>query len=213
MGCLERGFGDSRERDALLMDGIARGVYPATAALVDWLSENFDMLEKSSFLHIQSIRKLLPIVNAAESGRLPRYAALSALRDYNTENKTQLTYEEVRDLDCTYAFAGECPWVLLSDSTKTIVLNSDYDTPEEALTNAPSSVRFIFIWDTANDVICVYRSPHIGYRQQAFENEGVLFCDGESSGEVYAYLLPPEVEASLHEYVFMRSGVTDGSQY
>jgi len=180
----------------------ARGLYPPTDALVEWLSANMQLIQESTFKVYRQAFSLVRVVQAVEEGKLPKYAATSAIRDYNSEFHTSFTYLEIRDLDSTFIFSDVNEDVVFTDRPFDIICG-DFDNLEEALTYAPESVTFILLWSVETECLFVYRSPFIRGRKEEWATEDKAIAWGEEKGSRETYVLPPEVEASLHS---MRRG-------
>lgn len=181
---------------------IARGIYPITDALVEWASHNLMAVEESTFHYFRGIIQLVRLVDAAEEGRIHKFAALSAIRDYNRRNNTDITYEKILERDTTYIPAEVGEWLAYVDDERPIVFGP-HDDAESALSNTPDSVSIVLVWDPSYNHICVYKSPRVAPRAPIEEGAYAVFADGEVSGSVQTYVLPAEVEASLHA---MREG-------
>ena len=181
---------------------IARGIYPITDALLDWASNNLLSIEQSTFFYFRGIAQLIELVDAAESKRIHKFAALSAIRNYNERNNTDITYENILSRDTTYIPTGVGDWLVFTDDDAPIVFGP-HDDPEAALSDTPDSVSTVLVWDPSYDHICVYKSPRIAPREQIKSEDGVVFADGQVGGSVQTYVLPSVVEASLYA---MRQG-------
>jgi hypothetical protein len=174
---------------------IARGVYPVSQELIDWLTHTWEALEECAFAYYRQIVNLVEMVRSAEEGRIPKYAVLAAIRDRNKEDSTSVTYEEIRDLNAQYLFSDCGQWVAFTSDPRAILLG-EYDDAETAFEKAPPHINSIFVWDTEHDVVVVYRSPHVGLRKKAESSDPeVVFGEGLDTGTVQTYVLPPEIEA------------------
>ena len=175
-----------------------KSVYEITPEIIEWLNHNLFPVEESVFVHYRGIIDLVDIVDKAEAGAIVKYAALSAIREYNEENDAALTYEEIRDRSPTYIFSGAGEWAAYVDSpyaTQLLVLG-EHDDPDMALSHAHPDINWLVVWLPQDECVVVYRSPHRGHRALAYEEEeGVV--EGLSKGPHEAYVLPPEIEASL----------------
>jgi hypothetical protein len=176
---------------------LMRSVYPTTVELMEWLNHALVPMEQPVFEHYRGIKHLIRIVDRAEAGLLPEYAARSAIRDYNEEHCTLLTYDEIRDRCTSYVFADFGQWAAYLDSIQAqeAIIAGAYDDPEEAFTHAPTDINWIVLLLPSNHVVVVYRSPHIGYK--AIYDEDTHTVEGLSRGIHASYTLPPQIEASL----------------
>lgn len=174
-----------------------KSVYVITAELVEWLNHSLIPMEQSVFNYYRGIRHLVSKVDRAERGVFPKYAALSAIRNYNEEHRTNLTYEEIRDRCSDFIFSDFGQWAAYMDDARAanLIIGSDHDDAGEAFENAHPDIRWIVLWLPSDNVAVVYRSPHVGRRQMYDEELGL--AEGLSRGGLEAYTLPPEVEASL----------------
>lgn len=175
----------------------SRGIYEVTDALVDWMSETLLPVEESTFVHFRQIYKLVELVQAAESGRVPRFAALSAIRDHNSEAGTSINYDEIKNLDSTYILSDYGQWVAFTDQPNAIILG-EHDQAEDALEYAPDTVEIIVVWDTSEDQVIVYRSPYVANREPAEIGAELGYSKGWVKGNEPTYVLPPEIEAALY---------------
>lgn len=178
----------------------ARGTYQVTDALVDWMSENLLPVQQATFLYYREIFRLVEIVQAAEKGRVPKFAAQSAIRAHNQDHNSALTYENVRDLEDGFLFSDAGEWVAFTDNPNAIICGK-YDEAEAALSDPPEDVSIVIVWDPSQEEAYIYRSPYIAGRSSAGTNEyGDEFAHGESRGDTPTFVLPPEIEASLHAF-------------
>lgn len=182
---------------APLIDGVWKSVYPMYPELLEWLNHNFSPIEKSVFAHYRGMKKIVDLVRRVERGELPKYCALSALRDYNEENGTHISYEEVRNLDSTYIFSEFGEWVAYVDSKDAAdrILMGEYDEPHEAFEYAPADISWLIVWIPQDCVAVVYRSPRTAFK--TVDDEGLGLAEGLSKGNHESYTLPPELEASM----------------
>jgi len=149
-------------------------------------------IEESEFRHWRGIKALVDIVHDSERGVVPHYAAMSAIAQYNRKKGTLVTFEEVRDLDHTYIPCGAGEWVVWTDHQEGL-LRGDYDDPYEAFTYANESVEWIIVLLPDSSVL-VFRSPHAAGREMNKET-----ANGLNRGDTTAYILPPEIEASVKQ--------------
>lgn len=174
-----------------------KSVYDITAELVEWLNHNLVPLEESVFVHYQGIRRLVNLVDRAEAKEMPKYAALSAIRDYNEQEGSFVTYEEIRDRRQDYIFSDFGQWAAYMDdeaATRSII-GSHHTDPNAALENADPDISWIVLWIPSNSVAVVYRSPFQAYREVL--EEDLDLAAGLSRGTHPAYTLPPDLEAAL----------------
>lgn len=172
---------------------ICRAVYQVSPELVDWLSNNFSCFEESSFIHLQGIQCLTRIADEAEAGRIPTMAATYAIRNYNEEHGTELTYDEVRSRSTTHVFSGVGDACIYSEDCATLLKQDLSPGLEAILEEAPPEVRFIAVWMTSDDLVFIYRSPYEDHRVP-FEDG---FADGHTRGDALSYVLPPDIEAAM----------------
>lgn len=174
-----------------------KSVYPITAELIEWLNHTLVPMEEAVFHHYRGIRRLVQLVDRAEKGTIPKYAALSAIRDYNEAQHTCLTYAEIRDRSPNYIFTDFGQWAAYLDNFQAAnrIIASDYDDPGDAFENAHPDISWIVLWLPSDGVAVVYRSPHTARRDIHDEEAGL--ADGLTPGGFRAYTLPPELEASL----------------
>lgn len=135
-----------------------------------------------------------------------KFAAYSAIRQWNETHGTSFTYEEIlgRTLD-DYTFSDFGDWAAYTcKDDQPAVVFGDYDEIETALAYAPPEVDWGVLWLTQQDIAVVYRSPytklrHVFYNEgQPLEDcDGTLICDGLQRGTENAFVLPDEVEGSL----------------
>ena len=125
---------------------------------------------------------------------MPRYAANSAVQQYNEEHNTVVTYEEVSTLAHTHIPCGAGEWVVFTDNQEGL-LCGDYDDPYEAFSYARDDVGWIIVLLPDEPTVIVFKSPYKADRQET--EEGTI--NGLENGEVMAYILPPEIEASLKQ--------------
>ena len=177
----------------------ARAVYEATPVLIDWLSHHMESFEQSTWVHYRDSMALVNIVTAAEEGRVPKFAALSAIRQHNENNGMDLSYESILSLDTTHIFSDCGEWVVFTDDARALICSA-YDDAEEACTHTPDHIDYVLVWDTMGDEIVVYKSPHRGKRR--LTQSGGNFTCGTSKGDVESFVLPPDVEASLYESLY-----------
>ncbi len=171
-----------------------KGCYPVTPVIVDWLSNTFQAIHAGEFQQWRAMLPVLRVVQAAEDGKLPRYAALSALRRYNDERQTDITYDEVLTLDSTFLFSDAGEWVVFTDNAASI-LTGVHDDPDDALLYAADDVQWAVAWVLHVNEIVVYRSPFHGHCQ-LLDLEHYAGDALERGGEVTA-LLPPEIQAAV----------------
>ena len=184
-----------------------KSVYPETPSVVDWMSHRLLPIEQRVFAHWRGIYHLVRMVRDVEDiglGPRGKYAALSAIKEYNDDHGTCLTYNEVRDLNDNYIFSGAGDWAVFTDNKLALVLG-EYDDPDEAFYFAPSNVLWVVLWLVQDQTVVVYRSPHTAYRERLNDNDFVsdglcLSCsDYEKPGTVQAYTLPADIEGSIRQ--------------
>lgn len=173
---------------------IARAIYEMTPTLLDWLTHRFESFEKSTFVHYRESMQLVNIVQAAEEGRVPKFAALSAIRQFNEVNGTDLSYESISMLDTTHIFSDCGEWVVFTDNSREIICGP-HDDAETACSDTPDHVEYVLVWDTTEGDLVVYKSPHTGRR----EGHSDKYALGMVKGDRLSFVLPPEVEASMYE--------------
>ena len=169
-------------------------MYPNTPALIDWLSHTLLPIEQSEFHHWRGIKTLVKTVHASNRGDVPCYAAMNAVEQYNEQNGTLITYEEVSALDHTHIPCGVGEWAVWTDN-QTSLLCGDYDDPWEAFSYANEDVGWVVVQLPSEPFVIVFRSPYTGRRLE--DDEGTI--NGLEFGEELAYILPPEIEASLKQ--------------
>jgi hypothetical protein len=172
-------------------------VYEVTPEIIEWLNHNLSPLEQAVFNHYRGIQHLVRLVDKVELGRAPRYAALSALREYNARKSTSITYEEVRDRCPTYIFSDLGEWAAYMDNVQAAnrILSGDFDDPMEALENAPPDINWIVLWLVSEGVVVVQRSPHTGNRE--YQDDEAALAAGVVRGPFPSYVLPPGIEAAM----------------
>ena len=179
-----------------------RAVYPVTNEIVHWLHHsNLFPLEESVFLYFRTLAAVTTVIKRVEAGLLPKYAAMSALREYNERNRTRVTYEDVRDKVFANQFSDIGEWAAYTENPKTL-LDAPLGNPEDLLLHAPTSLQWVVTWYPMQNTVVVFRSPHLGYRQPLrLQEDGMglqnLFAEGLQKGSLLSYVLPPEVEAAL----------------
>jgi hypothetical protein len=176
-----------------------RSVYYVTPEVVEWMNQKLSPVEESVFYHWRGVLGLVEIVDLAEAGRIPKYAALSAIRNYNEEHDTDVSFEEIRGRHSDYIFSDFGEWVVYTDNQEPIVFG-EHDSPEDALTFAPESVGWIIVWLPQEGELVIYRSPHLGRRtvpETHFEWDTRLYVDGTVKGDELSYVLPPDIEAAM----------------
>ena len=89
--------------------------YPAYGEIIEWANQSLSPLEQSVFDHYAGIRHLSSVVDMAERGEVPKYAALEAIDNYNKANRDLLSYEEILSRSSTYVFSDLGDWILYSD--------------------------------------------------------------------------------------------------
>jgi hypothetical protein len=181
---------------------VNRTVYPITQSLVTWLNETLCPIEKGAFEHWRQLLPLVRICDDAMDGTVPKYAAISAIRQYNDSQGTTFTLEEIIGrLD--YSFSGTGEWaayVNLDDQEK--LLFGEHDEAFVAFEKAPEDVQWIVVWLPEEGSAVVFRSPYI-CRREIFDEEGVL-CDGLTLTGQLAYTLPPSIEGSIQQDLWRR---------
>tara|TARA_R110002126_G_scaffold52672_16_gene143005 strand:+ start:2752 stop:3327 length:576 start_codon:yes stop_codon:yes gene_type:complete len=170
-------------------------IYEMTPEIVDWLSHTLVPIEAAVFRYHRGILKLTRQVDRVEQGMQPKYAALSAIREYNEKNCTGITYDEVKNRSADYVFLPPGEWVAyvedLEDSNK--IVTGDYDDPLKALDYADADIKWILLWLPDRDIVVVYRSPYEA-RCGLYEES---IADGTCRGPFPAPTLPPEIVASI----------------
>ena len=174
-----------------------KSVYDITAELIEWLNHNLVPLEESVFVYYQGIRRLVSLVDRVEAGQMPKYAALSAIRDYNESEGSILTYDEIRDRSQEYIFSDFGQWAAYMDDEAAArsVIGNRYADPGEALEKADPDISWIVLWIPSNNIAVVYRSPFHAYRAELDPDMGL--AAGLERGDHPAYTLPPDLEAAL----------------
>ena len=152
--------------------------YDVAPEILEWLNHNLSPLEGSVFRHYRGIINLVRVVDAAERGDSSMFMALAAIRSYNEDYGTSITYDEIKERSSTYVFSEIGDWVAYTESQEAsnAIVTGEDDDPLEALTNADPDILWIVLWLPKNEEIIVLRSPY------------------EQNGH---YTLPPEVEASV----------------
>ncbi len=172
--------------------------YPMSPEIAEWVNWNFGWIEKSAFDHWRRLGRLTNVVDAVQAGRLPRYAANSAIRDHNEQYDTNITFEEVRDRSSTFVASLEGDPVAYLDSHEAtrMVMNAKSHDFIEALLEVSADVSWILLWFPADGEVIIMQSPHTDLREAESEDPGSM-SDALSRGERLSYTLPPELEASL----------------
>lgn len=152
--------------------------YTPAPEIIEWMNHNLVPIEAGVFRHYRGIINLVRLVDAAEEGEMPKYAALAAIRNYNATHRTDVTYEEIRSRSTTFILADIGEWAAYVDDAAATnrVVSGSYDDPLEALENADPDISWTVLWLPNKNEIIVLRSPYI---------------------EHGAYVLPPEVVASV----------------
>jgi len=169
-------------------------VYKMTPEILEWVSHTLVPIDAAVFRYHRGIIKLTRQVDRVEAGRLPKYAALSAIREYNERQLTSITYDEVKNRSADYVFLPPGEWVAYvedMDASNKIV-TGDYDDPLEALNYADADIKWILLWLPDRDIVLVYRSPYSGRCGMYDET----FADGSQRGPFPTPTLPPGVVAA-----------------
>lgn len=179
---------------------IGVSIYP-TDRTYDYFDAGFSVVEEAAFRVWRSVISLVQLCERTVQGKMPRWAAQTAIDQFNRENNTQHTFEEIlgREMDrFTFCDCGE--WVAYIGPGEYVedALLGPYDAIEEALLYAPDRVEWGIVMYPWRDIIVVYRSPFVGYREPCIE-DGKAFeildrevCIGELDGDRPAYVLLPE---------------------
>ena len=163
----------------MIDETIEFGEYPATPSLIDWMSQGFEALERTSYLHWRGLWRLVSVVDRAESGEIHKYVAHSAVDEYNRVHETAITYMEVLTLSTTYLPAFEGEWAVFTDSSRKLVLECKGASDIEEFSQA-TGILWAMVYDVNSEKVTVYRSPHIAHRE----------------GRRYL-AVPPEIEGAI----------------
>tara|TARA_Y100000034_G_scaffold131392_1_gene192013 strand:- start:530 stop:1129 length:600 start_codon:yes stop_codon:yes gene_type:complete len=177
---------------------------------VSWFSNRLLPVEQGEFTHWRSIYNLLHVVQSAEQGEVHKYVAEELIARHNEMSGTKVCYEEVRDLDSTYVFAGAGEWVVYTDNRERLIMG-DHDDPEDAFYQAADDVLWVVVWMPDTDIAVVYRSPWTGKRQ--IQSDKHYLSLGMERGHTPSYTLPPEVEGSIVQDLNPDYPVTDELSY
>jgi len=174
-----------------------RSVYPVTIEIMEWMNHTLVPIEEPVFNHYRGIHHLVRVVDRAAAGHIPEYAAFEQIEDHNQEYGTSLTYEEILTRSSTYIFHDLGQWAAYVDdlNAQNSILSGNFDDPDEVFSNAAPDINWIVLLLTSDEVVVVYRSPHIGYRE-CYDAEHNL-AEGISEGTLPAYTLHPQLEAAL----------------
>jgi hypothetical protein len=178
-----------------------KAVFEVSPEIIEWLNHNLTPLEQQVFMHYRGVQRLVRLVDQVEEGRLPKYAALSALRDYNEEHKSCVTYEEIRDRSPNYIFSDIGDWVAYLDNpyATNLVISGDYDEPSKAFENAHPDICWIVLWLPSENVVVVYRSPYQALRRPLNTDEfEENLSDGLEPGTTPTYTFPPSLLAAIN---------------
>jgi len=171
-------------------------VYPVTPEIVEWLNHTLSPMEQSVFHHYRGIQHLVDIVDRAEAGDVPKYAAANCIYDHNKEHKTHITYEEVRSRCSTFIMSGIGEWVVYSEDMPAVnKILAASDDIMEAINETSGRVNWIVLWLTGQDVVVVFDSPFEQKLEILDEEQGLL--DGVSRGSIPAPTLPPDIVAGM----------------
>ena len=175
-------------------------IYNMTAEIAEWMNHSLVPVEAAVFRHYRGIIQLVEQVDKVEAGLQPKYAALSAIKRYNRENNTTISYEEIVARDPGPLLYPEGDWVAYVDdmSSSTAIVTGEHDDPLDALENADPDTKWILLWLPDRGVVIVYRSPHASYCG-TFEDTDA-YADGGEKGPVRAPTLPPEIVASMGRF-------------
>ena len=185
-----------------------RGLYPATPILVDWISnyEGFHAVEHGVFNFWRSALPLVKIVNCVLEGRMHRFSADAAIGQYNEEENTNLTFDEVASMSCAHIFSEAGEWVAFTESPLRLMLGG-HDDPYQAIEEAvEGGVQWLILWLTTDNLFIVFASPHEGYREGIDWND--MTAEGLVPGDTPAALLPPEIEAAIRHELGVRDPPT-----
>lgn len=170
--------------------------YPYCTAVRKFLNSNLIAVEQTSFETFRKLSHLIRVVEAVEEGARHRAAAANAIRQFNLENRTDWTYDQIlgRYTDRLLSNAGE--WALYTESPLDF-LTGQHDDIDAALEEAPDHVDWAIFLSPENSQILVFRSPYLGYRETLGDFD---VCSGLEDGEHRAYTLPCGVEEAIrHE--------------
>jgi hypothetical protein len=184
-------------RGGITPEQVYRSVYPATIEVLEWMNHTLVPLEQPVFEHYRGIQRLVRLVDRAAAGRIPTYAAHDAINDWNEQHGTMLDYEGILTRSSTYIFHDFGQWVAYMEGVEAQdrILSGEHDDPENAFTFAPADINWIVLLLPQDEVVVVYRSPHLGYR--AIHDEDTRIVEGLSTGNLLSYTLHPQIEASL----------------
>lgn len=175
-------------------------IYTMTAEILEWMNYNLVPIEGAVFRHFRGIIKLIRLVDRVEQGHQPKYAALSAIRRYNQDHDTNITYDEVRDRVSSHVFLPAGDWAVYVDGlgASNSIISGIHDDPIDALENADPDIKWILLWLPEKEILIVFRSPHEAYCGSF--NDTPEYADGTSKGSVLAPTLPPEIVASMGRF-------------
>ena len=124
-----------------------------------------------------------------------KYVALSAIEEYNDRNGTTITYQDVATLSTDHLWSPEGEWVVYTDRPHELVLSCRALVEETQLADGDCRVSWILFWDVPENILTVYRSPHIDYKASiAYPS----LTEGMSrTGDCPSFTLPPEIEGAI----------------
>jgi hypothetical protein len=182
------------------MSGVVREtIYPVTRSVVEWLNHTLFPIEQGTFKYWRSILPLVRICDDTLKGKVPKWAALDAVNQYNALHDTSLTYEEIIGRqDYSMSDIGEwAAYCRLEDQEA--LLFGECDDVIETFREAEPTIPWIVMWFTIDDSVIVFRSPHVEWREQVGFHNNFEVCDGMAHGDLPSYVLPPDIEGSIRQ--------------
>lgn len=190
---------------------IGKTVYPITPSLVEWLSENFLPVEKSTFEYWRRALPLVRVVNDTVHSHTPKYIALSAIEQHNELNNESLTYEEILGVSSDFIFSDFGEWTCFIEDQQ-VLLCGQHDNCFDAF-DFTENVDWLLVWWPLQDSLIVHRSPYIRQRNilvpegMSEGGNGAPICDGlDFKGDpnhresmLESFVLPPDVEGSIRQ--------------
>ncbi len=195
--------------------------YPVTPGVRDWLIHNLLAIEGDVFA---LWRRLMPVMSkviendqaeaVGEEPPVPEWVLMAHLRELNDALGTNYTLVELRSRSiCTYNMADARDWGMYTreEDQEPVIFGPTSEVGSNVLL-AGEEVEWGVLWEPRNEVILVYRSPHLGCRlpiededipgeyqrveQDRILSAGLLRSD-ERHGGVQCYVLPPEIEGVI----------------
>ncbi len=188
------------------IDACAR--YWGTESVVDWLANRFETVEQCVFSYWENWAAVVRLVDQAEAGYVPRYVALSALREMNLATGQAVEYDEIRDREPPCILYPEGEWVLFTESAREISRCSHLGF-QEAISSP--TISWAVLWDPLRCMVLVLRSPNAGLRELVDPEKCVT--DGMLPGDVPSFVLPPEMEATIIQDLDALHGHSGGPYY